>query len=480
MFNKYKYDGKKAKRKNNNKKFLNNKKSRKEKFYENSEYTLFRNGTYSENNKIPRKDIYEIPGYYYDNEKNRYFPLNFKEQKKNPKKEEIQLKNSKKDNIGFSNFNLIHYCKIKEKRILKNYYDKIKALKKSDLINIEYEGDKLPNSLYTFYLSKYLLILDYFNPNTDNYILNNFISIIIHDVINNKFIKKIIIEDFYNDFIIKENNLILIDNITKISIIKDIKELIESKDENILFKFIKKFNINIDNIERISMVYKWPFINIINNFQYYYLVWNNFYFFDIGEINNKITLKNSDALYLSKNQIFGYKNDFLIRKVYINKKNHYINFFITFDSNGNNKIPYFYLFSVTGEIHCYFFNKNNKFKLKSVITNKIMNNIQIINLIPFKNDYNYLIISNKNDILNLNLKHQTMTKIDFNENNENKSIKYKTKIFIFNEDFNSIIFDDNNYIKVLSLDDFTIIKKFLYDNYKYNILTINKSDLIVI
>ena len=135
---------------------------------------------------------------------------------------------------------------------------------------------------------------------------------------------------------------------------------------------------------------------------------------------------------------------------------------------------------MTGEIHCYFFNKNNKFKLKSVITNKIMNNIQIINLIPFKNDYNYLIISNKNDILNLNLKHQTMTKIDFNENNENKSIKYKTKVFIFNEDFNSIIFDDNNYIKILSLDDFTIIKKFLYDNYKYNLLTINKSDLIVI
>ena len=247
------------------------------------------NETYSENNKITRKKIYEIPVYYYDNEKNRYFPLNFKEQKKNPKKEEIQLKNSKKDNIGFSNFNLIHYCKIKEKRILKNYYDKIKALKKSDLINIEYEGDKMPNSLYTFYLSKYLLILDYFNPNTDNYILNNFINIIIHDVINNKFIKKIIIEDFYNDFIIKENNLILIDNITKISIIKDIKELIESKDENILFKFIKKFNMNIDNIERISMVYKWPFINIINNCQYYYLVWNNFYFFDIGEINlNKI------------------------------------------------------------------------------------------------------------------------------------------------------------------------------------------------
>ena len=218
MFNKYKYDGKKAKRKNNNKKFLNNKKSRKEKFYENSEYTLFRNGTYSENNKIPRKDIYEIPGYYYDNEKNRYFPLNYKQQRKISKEEEIELKKNKNENIRLSNFNLIHFCKIKEKRVLKTYCNRIKALKNSNFINFEYEGDKLPNNIYNFYLNRYLLI--------------------------------------------KENNLILLDNIAKISIIKDINKIIESKESNIILKYINKFKIRIDNIERISMVYKWPLINI--------------------------------------------------------------------------------------------------------------------------------------------------------------------------------------------------------------------------
>ena len=174
MFNKYKYDGKKAKKKNNNKKFLNNKKSRKEKFYENSEYTLFRNGTYSENNKIPRKDIYEIAGYYYDNEKNRYFPLNYKQQRKISKEEEIELKKNKNENIRLSNFHLIHICKIKEKRVLKTYCNRIKALKNSNFINFEYEGDKLPNNIYNFYLNRYLLILDYFSPNTGNINSNNF------------------------------------------------------------------------------------------------------------------------------------------------------------------------------------------------------------------------------------------------------------------------------------------------------------------
>ena len=109
-----------------------------------------------------------------------------------------------------------------------------------------------------------------------------------------------------------------------------------------------------------------------------------------------------------------------------------------------------------------------------------MKDIQIINIIPFKNDNNYLMISNQSDIFNLNLKNQTMTKIIYNENNQNKSINYKTKIFKFFEDLNCLVFDDNNYIKVLSLDDFIITKKFLYNEHKYNILIINKTDLIIV
>ena len=80
----------------------------------------------------------------------------------------------------------------------------------------------------------------------------------------------------------------------------------------------------------------------------------------------------------------------------------------------------------------------------------------------------------------MNIKNQTMTKIDYNKNSENKSITYKIKIFKYIGDLNCLIFDEDNLIKILSLDDFTIINKFLYNDYKYNILTISNSDLILI
>ena len=116
--------------------------------------------------------------------------------------------------------------------------------------------------------------------------------------------------------------------------------------------------------------------------------------------------------------------------------------------------------------------------MKQIIANEILNNVQIINVKPFKYDYNYLMISNENDIFDLNLKNQTITKI-FNETSENKNIKYKTKIFEFIENYNCLIYDEDKYIKVLSLDDFTIIKKFLYDDYKYNIVTTNDDFIII-
>ena len=62
----------------------------------------------------------------------------------------------------------------------------------------------------------------------------------------------------------------------------------------------------------------------------------------------------------------------------------------------------------------------------------------------------------------MNLKNQTVTKISLEENNENKNIKYKMKIFEYNEDINCLIYDEDKYIKILSLDDFTIIEQFLY------------------
>ena len=469
---------------NKEKKFLNNKIKRKEIYENNNNYrTSVKNESYLYKSKNNEK-IFDIPGYYYDKEKKRYFSLN---QNKtfniNKKEEEIQLNEPKKINSILSNFNIIRSCKFKEKKDIIKYYKRTKSLRESNMINIEYEGDKLPKSIYLFYLNKYLLTLDYFNPNIENNNRNNFTNIMIHDVINNKFIKKIVIEEFYNDFIIKEENLILIDNITKLSIINNINEIIESKDKKINFHFINKLNIRIDNIERISMVYKWPFININNKYDYYYLIWNNFYYFDLRDSNknNELSITNNEIIYLSKSQLMKNKNKIKINKVNIDKKNYYINFFISnYQNNTKNKSPKFYFFTVNGEIHYYKFNKNNMFILKQIIFNEILNNIQIINIIPFKYDYNYLIISNKNNIFNLNLKKQTLTEINTDENNKIKNIKYKMKIFKYIDNINCLIYDEDIYINIFSLDNYSIIKKFKYDDYKYNILLINKNDLIII
>ena len=73
-----------------------------------------------------------------------------------------------------------------------------------------------------------------------------------------------------------------------------------------------------------------------------------------------------------------------------------------------------------------------------------------------------------------------MTEINTDENNKIKNIKYKMKIFEYIDNINCLIYDEDIYINIFSLDDFSIIKKFKYDDYKYNILLINKDDLIII
>ena len=68
-----------------------------------------------------------------------------------------------------------------------------------------------------------------------------------------------------------------------------------------------------------------------------------------------------------------------------------------------------------------------------------------------------------------------MTRLNMIDNSDNKNIKFKMKIFEYNEDLNCLIYDDDQHIKIFSLDDFNIIKEYKYDDYKYNMLIINKN-----
>jgi len=475
--NKYYYN--KQRRNFNGKNFLNNKKFRpKEENINNNKAKI----TTDNQSETEQKNEYTIPGFYYDKEKNRYFSLKNKEilkevieqknENENENKNEIKGKPksiNRKNNLSY--FNMIHLSRNMGANALKKLYSRTQFLKNSNYIEIQYEGDKFPNSIYSFYKNKYLLILDYFNDN------NVSTTITIHDIINNKFIKKIIIEEFYNDMIILQNNLILIDNITKISIINNINEVIESKDKKLIIDKVEKFEIKIKNIDRITMVYKWPFINMDNNI-YYYLVWNNFYNFFID--NKKITLRftkhNNEILYLAKNDLIKGNHIINLNKVNINKKYHYINFIISKDKKNRNN---FYFFTSEGQIHRYKFKKDNIFTLKQIISNELLINNPIIDICNYNN--NFMIITNKSFIFNLDLLNQTMTEINdgINSLNDNKSIKFKMKIFEYNERLNCIIYEEGDNIIIFSLDDFSLIKKFKIDNYKYNILMLNNEPKII-
>ena len=72
-----------------------------------------------------------------------------------------------------------------------------------------------------------------------------------------------------------------------------------------------------------------------------------------------------------------------------------------------------------------------------------------------------------------------MTRLNMIDNSDNKNIKFKMKIFEYNEDLNCLIYDDDQHIKIFSLDDFNIIKEYKYDDYKYNMLIINNELILV-
>ena len=480
----------KQKRNFNGKNFLNNKKYRQKEENKNNIKTKISAHNQPETDQENQGNEYTIPGFYYDKEKNRYFPLKDKEilkeikeqqkqQNKNENENEKEIKGiqksiSRSNNLSY--FNMIHSSRNMETNVLKNLYNRTEFLKNSNYIEIQYEGDKFPNNIYSFYKKKYLLVLDYFNDN------NVSTTITIHDIVNNKFIKKLIIEEFYNDMIIIQNNLILIDNITKLSIINNINEVIESRDKKIIIDKVDKFEIKIKNIDRITMVYKWPFIKMENN-TYYYLVWNHFYYFYIDNNLNKkedmfqLIKHNNEILYLPKNELKKGQYIINLNKVNINKKYHYINFLINKDKKSKNN---FYFFTSEGEIHRYKFKKNNIFILKQIISNELLVNNPIIEICNYYNN-NFMIISNKSFIFNLDLLNQTMTEInnDISSLNDNKSIKFKMKIFEYNKNLNCIIYEEDDNIIIFSLDDFSLIKKFKINYYNYNILMLNNEPKII-
>ena len=149
MKRKNKYGINKNKWNNKSNKFLNNKKYRNDITINNSNIaTSVKKESIIDNNSVKENYVYDIPGYYYDKEKNRYFlldQLNLGKSNIENKKEEIKTKEHKKEKSILSNFNIIRSCKLKEKKLMKKYYNRVKSLRESNYLKLEYEGDKMPN-----------------------------------------------------------------------------------------------------------------------------------------------------------------------------------------------------------------------------------------------------------------------------------------------------------------------------------------------
>ena len=146
---KYIKNGKKyyrQKNKNNKRQYLLNNKTLRYKEESNTKITTDINL-----NINPEQDYYyNIPGFYYDRNKNRYFSLKDKEilnQINNKNKEKAENKIIVKKNKNLSFFNLIHFSSMMENKNLKKYFNRANYLKDSNYINIEYDEDKFPNNI---------------------------------------------------------------------------------------------------------------------------------------------------------------------------------------------------------------------------------------------------------------------------------------------------------------------------------------------
>ena len=59
------------------------------------------------------------------------------------------------------------------------------------------------------------------------------------------------------------------------------------------------------------------------------------------------------------------------------------------------------------------------------------------------------------------------------------NVKYKYTIFEYNDILNCLIYENSENVIIFSLDDFSEIKRFKIDTYKYNILKINNIPRII-
>ena len=394
-------------------------------------------------NKINDKTI-NLPGYYFDKEKNRYFPIN---------NDYFQYNNYKNNSITFnkiilkknlSNFFIYKNCKLFNNKEIKNLkFFTNSFLKNFELINIE----KFNNISSLIYKNRYFISMS-----KDSL---NYIYLLIFKINDNKYIKKIFFYNFnFDNFSIIKNNLFLISNIKTIYIINNFDEILNNNNNIINYSFINNIVFNFINIKNLLMIYDWPVLindDIEKNNFFYFLVKNCLIYFKCNFINNN-QIKNFETLIFNKENL---NNSFynIINKKSFNKFEIFINIFII------NK--FIFLFDKNGKIY-----KINKFNFKTKqIIECIQNTLPFIEYKIFKKSYIFLINSERNiylfDYLNNNFI------LIYKSSNSNNLI-FKKNLLDYNKKGYLFFLNENNKILIYNLFEFSIIKEiplFLNNNH---------------
>ena len=411
------------------------------------------------NEIINNNNIIDIPGFYFDFEKQRYFPIENKNKgslksysdiieeknKRNINQKIIKYNNNKSNQI--SNFQLIRYQKYYENSFINKNINKQNMLSNNFMITSL--GEKNDNLPYKLFNEKFLIKLQYDI---------NYTCLLIIKINNENYIKKIIIDEKFDNFKIVEDSIFLIKDYTNIFCLSDFSKLLKNNNENIKISITKVFSLRIPNFKSIPIMYDWP---IIQNYHltFYYLIKNYMFSFEIK--HNEFVKKNSEIITIDENCF--------LSKIIFKEKHFFKNEF--FFTNFIISIKYIVFFNIDGKI--LFVNRNN-YQIKNIIYDKM--NFPIIDILKIKKNI-YLLQNSIHSIFLFDKYNKKIIELYISSKNNNlifnQNIMYfdnKTNISVFINEYNEIIIYslfDKKIIKLLrkkNIDKNNIC--FLIDNFE--------------
>ena len=416
---------------------------------------------YRENTPISNnnnKNAMELYGFYYDKEKNRYFPINQDLQsnffKKENKKETKPIKSNWIKTI-YSTYSLIsRYSKIISNKALYSSFPISKERIKQ--YNISSLGDKVSNLPYAIMDKRYIVtmsnsssmsVLTFTKISTDSYIKKMFFD-------NNNSTK-------YDNFTITEDNtLIIINNFTLHFIFQpSILNWLDNIKQNINFLLSSSIKLQIQKANQIPMMYTWPIISQKED-KYYILIWKAFYIISIDKVT-KVKKKNTETIIIDKfcNDTEGF--NVLYKKNYT--KESFINLFV------NDKT--LLLFEAKGNIYKY---SLRSMKLKQIISNESVSSI--VDIVRYNREMLFFICVDRS-MFSYKIKNNAITML-YKSGSKNNLIFKRNLITI---DGDLVFFkNENNKICAYSLREYEIMKEYNIKDNEYNYIYRNNNIVLLL